>query len=170
MDVKNRLFARGGAIALAAFLLVGGAAFADTSSVGIDATGALNQARTTATLTGNVVCTVAPGALSESATLTVHIYQSVGRLINIGIGDAIGPNKDGSITCDGTAQTWSAVVNAIPGLTFQPGPATVVVRSVTTETVAVLDPVTGLPTGATTTQSDADQEFGGVVNLRPFHK
>jgi len=160
MRVTNRLFARGGAIALAAFMMVGGAAFADTSSVGIDPTGVLSANRASATLTGTAVCTA-----GDTATLTVHIYQSVGRLINIGIGD-VSP-----FTCSGNSGTWSAVVNAIPGLTFQPGPATVVVRSVTTvTTTTIVTNPDGSTTTATITTPTGDSEFGGVVNLRPFHK
>lgn len=151
MRVTNRLFARTGVIAFAAFLLVGGAAaFADTSSVGIDPTGDLSPARTSATLTGTVACDA-----GQTATLTVHIYESVGRLINIGIGSV------SAFTCSGSSDTWSADVAAIPGLKFQPGPATVVVRSVTT--VTVTDPITQV----TTTTITGDREFGGKVNLHP---
>lgn len=48
----------------------------------------------------------------------------MGCLINIGIGS-------GTVICNNTATPQDVVVNAIPGLTFQPGPATLLVRLTT---------------------------------------
>jgi hypothetical protein len=49
------------------------------------------------------------------------IFQPVGRLINIGTSNT-------SVTCDGATSVQDVTVNAIPGLTFQPGPATLLIR------------------------------------------
>jgi hypothetical protein len=157
MRIKNRFYPQTAAIALAAFMFFGGRAFADTTSVVIDGSGNLNSSRTTATLTVSGVCTV-----GDTATLTVHLFQSVGRLINIGIGDV------SAFTCTGNADSFTVDVDAIPGLTFQPGPATVIVRSVTTTTTTttVTNP-DGTTTTNTVTTPTGDHEFGGMVNLHP---
>jgi hypothetical protein len=154
MHKRKKLLARRGIIGLAGFLLLQTPAFADTNSLQIDGNGNLSHSRNSATLTGTIACDA-----GESGTLTVHIYQSVGRLINIGTGNVA------SVTCNGNSGVWSATVNAIPGLQFQPGPATVVVRSVTSMTTVVTDPTTQQETTTTVVTSDSD--FGGKVNLHP---
>jgi len=67
----------------------------------------------------------------------------VGFLINIGIGS-------GTVICNNIATPQDVIVNAIPGLTFQPGPATLLVR------LTAIDPMTSLPTIS---------ESGSRVNL-----
>ena len=101
----------------------------------------LSDDRTSATVTVSAQCD--PLTQGPSGTLSVHIFQSVGRLINIGIGT-------GTVICNNTATPQSIVVNAIPGLGFQPGPATLIVKLTT------VDPITLLPTVS---------ESGSRVNL-----
>lgn len=57
----------------------------------------------------------------------------MGRLINIGIGS-------GTVICTNAATPQDIVLTAIPGLTFQLGPATLLVRLTT------VDPMTSVPT------------------------
>src|SRR5207249_8524278 len=61
---------------------------------------------------------------TDTSTSTTTIYQVHGQLLNI---------KLGTISFDCSAGTWSATVLAIPGLKFQPGPATLVVDATTTD-------------------------------------
>jgi hypothetical protein len=82
--------------------------------------------------------------------MTVYIFQSVGRLINIGIVNAVP-------TCDGTDHVSLVDVSAIPGLKFQAGPATVLVR------IAITGPDPADATKTVTTFSDT----GAKVKLHP---
>ena len=66
----------------------------------------------------------------------------MGLLINIGIGS-------GTVICNNIATPQDVVVNAIPGLTFQPGPALLV-------RLTTIDPMTSLSTIS---------ESGSRVNL-----
>jgi hypothetical protein len=102
-------------IAFIAVLLVGGPAFADiTLELGsVD----LTANRTEVDLDGTVVCDLT----TDTVTGTPTIYQVHGRLLNIGLG---------TVTFDCSTGTWSAIVNAIQGLKFQPGPATLVVQTI----------------------------------------
>ena len=109
------------AIALAVFVLTVGAASADIVSLAIDQNANLLAGRTQATLTGTIECTA-----TESASITVHIYQPTGRLLNIGIGTLTVP-----VTCTGGSDVWTIDVSAIPGLNFKPGPATAVASAST---------------------------------------
>jgi hypothetical protein len=81
--------------------------------------------RDEATVMVNVTCT-----LNDNATLTVHIYQSLGRLINIAIGTH-------AFTCTGNPESHPVSVFAIPGLKLQSGPATALVRSSTGAGVSI---------------------------------
>jgi hypothetical protein len=101
-------------------------------------------------LTVSVQCD-APVNVGETrtGTLTVHIFQPSGRLLNIGIGTA-------SATCDGNQADVVVDVDAIPGLKFKPGPATAILKlaeETTDSTPAVID--------STITES------GVKVTLRP---
>lgn len=122
-----------GLVALAALLAMTGSAMAKKPPSGGGVAADLSDDRTSATVTVSAQCdSMTQGA---SGTLSVHIFQSVGRLINIGIGS-------GTVMCTNpaTPQSNSIVVTAIPGLAFQPGPATLIVRLTT------VDPLTMLPT------------------------
>ena len=59
---------------------------------------------------------------------------------------------NGSVPCDGATLTQDITVNAIPGLSFQPGPATMLIRFTT------VDPVTLQPVVS---------ETGSRIDLRP---
>jgi hypothetical protein len=148
MHVMNRLRGFRLAMALAAVLFTAGAAVAADPTVTVDPNGDLNGPRTIATVSITTQCTLATG---QSAAMTVYIFQSVGRLINIGIVNNLVP------TCDGTDQVSLVDVSAIPGLKFQPGPATVLVS------IAITSPDDGDPaTPETTTFSS-----GAKVKLHP---
>ena len=133
-----------GALAGAALLLTSAASPALAATIGVTGDGDLSPDRTSAELTITVQCD-APVNVGDTktTTLSVHLLQSVGRLINIGIGSE-------PITCDGNQANVIVDVNAIPGLKFQPGPATVVLRL----TEATTDS-TGATTPTTTTESGA---------------
>jgi hypothetical protein len=122
-------------IALVGVLLIAGAAVADITSLAIDLTGDLSPDRTQATISGTVQCTA-----TESATITVHVYQPSGRLLNIGVGTG------SPVTCTGGSDIWTVQATAIPGLKFKPGPTTVVVSAST---------------------ASATTEVGAKVNLHP---
>jgi len=106
------------AIALAVLVLTVGAASADILNLTIDPDASLLAGRTQATLTGTVECTA-----TETASITVHIYQPTGRLLNIGIG-----TLTVLVPCTGVGvdDLWTVDVSAIPGIKFKPGPATAV--------------------------------------------
>jgi len=146
MSVGLKLFWRP-VIALLALLITMGVASAVTNDVTIDSTADLSSNRTQATITGTIECT--KGVTDGTANITVHIYQSVGRLLNIGIG-SLGTTP---LNCSGAGSfdPWQVTVSAIPGLKFQPGPATVVV-TVDTSVDSVADPST---------------EQGAKINLHP---
>jgi hypothetical protein len=111
------------AIALAVLVLTAGAVSADVTSLAIDQDATLLAGRTQATVTGTIECTA-----TETASITVHIYQPTGRLLNIGIG-----TLTVLVTCTGVGvdDVWTVDVSAIPGLKFKPGPATAVANAST---------------------------------------
>lgn len=133
------------AMVLAAILAMSGTALAKKpAGVGSGVPADLSDDRASATVTVSAQCdSVTQGA--PSGTLSVHIFQSVGRLINIGIGS-------GTIICNNIPTAQSIVVNAIPGLAFQPGPATLIVKLTT------VDPLTMVSTVS---------ETGSRVDLHP---
>jgi hypothetical protein len=161
---KKNLRVLRGALALAAVFMMTGNALAKKPASTGNAGAAVDLSADRKTVTVNVTpqChtpTVPGGTLS--AEYSIYIFQSVGRLINIGIGN-------GDVSC--TALTPTGIeVDAIEGLTFQPGPATMIVKFTTfqTTTVPVIDPITNLPTGATTIVETAisTSESGARVNL-----
>jgi hypothetical protein len=116
MRIKNRVFAFRPVIAFAAVLLLGAPAFASVTDFefgGAD----LSPNRTQVELTGSAVC---DNTNTDSSTGTATIYQVHGRLLNMGFG---------IITFDCVNGTWLATVDAIEGLKFQPGPATLVIEA-----------------------------------------
>jgi len=108
-----------GVCGLAAVLLTASVASAVTEDLSIEQDADLLPGRTEITVTVNVQCT-----LDENATLTVYVFQPHGRLLNIGIGSH-------SFVCGGGLETFPVQVFAVPGFTFQPGPASAIVRSAT---------------------------------------
>ena len=128
-------------LALAAVLAMTGTAMAKKPAPGVP--GDLSPDRTSATVTVTVQCDSA----IETATLSVYIFQPSGRLLNIGIGNP-------PVTCTNPAidQEIVVTVNAIQGLAFKPGPATLLTR---------------LTTVNTTTLEQTVSESGFRVDLHP---
>ena len=139
-----------GALASAGLLMAMGAVPAATAQGDVSANGDLSPNRSSAQLTVAVQCD-APVNVGDTktGTLTVHIFQPSGRLLNIGIGTA-------PITCDGNQADVVVDVDAIPGLKFKPGPATVLLK-LTEQTQDSNQLVT----------EDTTTESGGKINLRP---
>lgn len=136
------------AVVLTAVLVLTGTASAKKAANAPGVSGDLSDDRTSATVSVSQQCAPPsdPLAPATSGTVSVYILQSVGRLINIGIGN-------GSVPCDGVTVTQDITVNAIPGLTFQPGPATMLIRFTT------IDPAD--PTKTIVSES------GARINLHP---
>jgi len=147
MKPMNKLAALRGAVALAAVLAMSGTAMAKKGgNAGLPAD--LNPERTQATF--QVPDLAACDAATTTASLTVYIFQSVGRLINIG-------TFSEPITCTGVdTAAHDVTVTAIPGFLFQPGPASYLIQYTTN----VVDPVT-----MTTVPSHSYS--GGKLNLHP---
>ena len=83
---------------------------------------------------------------NAQGTLSVYIFQSVGRLINIG-------TYNTNVSCGTGVETAQPVtVEAINGLSFQPGPATLIYRFTTQDSVSLLPTV---------------QENGARLDLHP---
>ena len=131
MEVKTKMTVLKRALVLAAVLALTGTASAKKATTGPGVSGDLSDDRTSATVSVSAQCD--PVTQGTSGALSVYIFQSVGRLINIGIGS-------GTVTCNNTATPQLITVNAIPGLGFQPGPATLLIRLTT------IDPLTLQPT------------------------
>lgn len=130
------------------------------TELGIAGTGDLAPNRASAVIPISVQCdeTTVEGQ-SKTASLTVYLFQSHGRLINIGVSRA---DETPVPQCDGNSANMDVEVFAIPGLKFQPGPATVLIKLTeqTTTPGATPDAPPNV-TGTTTTES------GDKVNLRP---
>ena len=139
-----------GALASAGLLMAMGAVPAAAAQGDVSGNGDLSPDRSSAQLTIAALCD-APVNVGDTktGTLTVHLFQPSGRLLNIGIGTA-------PVTCDGVEANVAVDVNAIPGLRFKPGPATVVLKLAkqTADSNAAI-------TESSTTES------GGRVTLRP---
>jgi len=117
-----------------------------------------------------VVCAAnptAPGAgqtQTQSAIVSLKIFQSVGRLINIGTGSA-----ESACSSAGQLLNVQVQVEAIEGLNFQPGPATIlktITQTVTTTTTTPAVP----PAPATVTVTEViinETETGARIDLRP---
>jgi len=147
-----------GVLALAGALMGNGpVSAAQPNSVLI---GDLNPARDVAAVTIALDCAALnPPVVGQSniATVSVKIFQSVGRLLNIGTGSS------GVITCGAGAEDPTIDVNAIKGLKFQPGPATILVTQTIQTVQAGL-----LPTDPVTVVAIIlDDEYGARIDLRP---
>ena len=160
---KNLNFVKG-ALAVAAIFAMSGSAVAKKPANlgGISAT--LSSDRKTVTVDATPQCaqpTVPPaqGATSTlSAEYSIYIFQSHGRLINIGIG-----NDEGDCTTP-----KQVTVEAIEGLTFQPGPATMIMKVTTYQAVTTTTPSQtpgGQATTTTTETAIGISESGARVNL-----
>lgn len=138
------------ALAVASLLITSAAIPVLAAPGDVIGTGDLSPNRSSAQLTIAALCD-APVNIGDtkSGTLTVHLFQPSGRLLNIGIGTA-------PVACDGVEANIVVDVNAIPGLKFKPGPATVVLK---------LAEQTADSNAAITDSSTT--ETGGRVTLRP---
>jgi hypothetical protein len=128
MKATTKMTALKRALALAAVLALSGTGWAKPSSApGVP--GDLSSDRTSATVSVSEQCAPPVDLLAPptNGTVSVYILQSVGRLINIGIGNGV------AVPCDGATLTQDVTVYAIPGLTFQPGPATMLIRFTATD-------------------------------------
>jgi hypothetical protein len=151
MNPVNKMKALKGAVALAAILAMSGSAVAKKNKGGGGIEAALSPERDSVTVSITPQCqTGTPGATSN-ADYSIYIFQSVGRLINVGIGT-------GTLPCGNTTPV-DIIVNAIDGLTFQPGPATMIMKFTTMETTT---PPGGTPTEA---QVGIPIETGQRINL-----
>lgn len=77
-------------------------------------------ARDTAIVKVPVDCDAALANQTKTASVSVKIFQSVGRLLNIGTGSVSSTAQ--LPICTGSPIEIDVTVNAIPGLKFQPGP------------------------------------------------
>jgi hypothetical protein len=153
-----------GALALTAALLSSGPVLAKSGkgNGGPGLNGVLNQSRTSVTVLIPVECAapVVNGTTTTTttATLSVKIFQSVGRLINIGTGS-------GTPTCDGLTTDVPVTVNAVSGLTFQPGPSTILITLTETATSSTpsLDPLN--PNPVIVTSPPEITETGARIDL-----
>ena len=137
MNPVNKMKALKGAVALAAILAMSGSAFGKKNNNGGGSQADLSDDRTTVTLSVTPQCqTSTTIGATLSADYSVYIFQSVGRLINIGIATGSG------LPC---GSTTPVDVKAVDGLTFQPGPATMILKFTTIETTT--------PTPGTTTET-----------------
>jgi hypothetical protein len=120
------------ALALAAILAMNGTALAKKPDAG-GVPAELSGDRTTVNLTINLQCNPAT-TLNAQGSLSVYIFQSVGRLINIGTFNT-------NVPCTGSATAQTVTVEAIDGLSFQPGPATLIYRFTTQDSVSLITTV-----------------------------
>ena len=144
MNGISKLTGFRGAVALAAILTMNGAASAKKPDAG-GVPAQLSADRTSVELSINYQCDPAT-TLNAQGSLSVYILQSVGRLINIGTYNA-------NLSCGtGLVTAQTVTVEAIDGLSFQPGPATLIYRFTTQDSVSLLPTV---------------QESGARLNLHP---
>lgn len=141
MKPVDKIAALKRSLALAAVVAMTGTAAAKNAAGGVP--GDLSPDRTSATVTVAAQCD--PLTQGASGTLSVYIFQPSGRLLNFGIGS-------GTVTCNNTATPQEVTVNAVSGLRFKPGPATLLIRLTT------VDPVTSEPIFS---------ESGSRVDLHP---
>jgi hypothetical protein len=114
-----------GALALAAVLALASTAWAKKNGNGPGIPGDLSPDRTSVTVQLTVdACTA---TVSQTYAISAYIFQPSGRLLNIGIGSA-------PFTCQNIAQTVEVTVDAVPGLAFKPGPATLLYKINLTDT------------------------------------
>jgi hypothetical protein len=117
------------ALALAAVLAMGGTGWAKPSGPGIP--GDLNGSRDSVVLSVPVPAYDLCDTTNANQTYSVkaYIFQPSGRMFAIGISD-LTSLPTCSLT---TEQLINMTVNAFPGLTFKPGPATLLYKVILTE-------------------------------------
>jgi len=125
-----------GVLVLAAVLALAGTAWAKKNKNGPGIPGVLNSTRDSVTLQVPVdaIPTCDPLNVNQVYSVKVYIFQPSGRLLTIGIGA-----NDSPFSCSATdPQMVDATVNAIPGLTFKPGPATLLYQIILTDSDPLL--------------------------------
>jgi hypothetical protein len=96
------------------------------TELSVSGSGDLAPNRGSAVIPISIQCDQATGqGESKTASLTVYLFQSVGRLINIGVSKA---SDTAAPQCTGNSAIVNVEVFGIPGLKFQPGPATVLIK------------------------------------------
>ena len=123
MKKIDRIAALKRSLALAAAMATIGAA-SGANAAGVP--GDLAPDRLSATVSVAAQCD--PVTQGASGTLSVYIFQPSGRLLNVGIGS-------GTVVCDNTATPQEITVNAVSGLSFKSGPATLLIRLTTVDQV-----------------------------------
>lgn len=134
MKAMQKMKALRTVFALAAVLAMTGAASAKPSNVGPGIQGDLTPTRDSVTFSVPVdTCTA---VANHTYSIKAYIFQPSGRMFAIGITDPPTP-----FNCLGLAQTVEVTVNAFPGLTFKPGPATVLFQVIDTDNTVPTSPV-----------------------------
>ena len=153
-----------GALALAAAMLSSGPVLAAKGGKGggPGMLGDLSPTRDSVIVKVPVDCDpVPPGTTTtKSETLSVKIFQSVGRLLNIG---TFSVSSSVQQICTGGPTEIEVTVKAIPGLTFQPGPATILIK-LTETTTTTIPPVPPAIT-PTISVSVTETESGARIDL-----
>ena len=121
------------AFALAALLAMSGNGWAKPGGGGGGTNGDLNGSRDSVLVLLPVdACTA---VLNHTYSVKAYIFQPSGRIFAVGIGNA-------TFTCQTGAQYVSMTVDAFPGLTFKPGPATLIFQVLDTNNTNPSVPVT----------------------------
>jgi hypothetical protein len=127
-----------GALALAAVLALASTAWAKKNGNGPGIPGVfVNGNRTSVTVepTVDLIPTCDPNITTQSYSVKAYIFQPSGRLLAIGIGTS------DTFTCsNSTPQTVEVTVDAVPGLTFKPGPATLLYQVILTDSTDLTMP------------------------------
>ena len=123
------------AFALATLLAMSGGAWAKPSNVGPGIPGDLTPTRDSVDLAVPVAgfpsCDI--NNLTQTYSVKAYIFQPSGRLFAVGIGFS------GTFTCStdpNTTQDVFMTVDAVQGLTFKPGPATLIYQVLRTDSSA----------------------------------
>lgn len=156
-----------GALALAGALVTSGTVSAAKPAHGGGGglIGDLSPARDSAIVRVPVDCDPAGANQTKTASVSVKIFQPSGRLLNIGTGSVASTAQQA--ICTGTQTEIDVTVNAIPGLAFKPGPATILIKLTETITTTNTTPPVAPATGPTVTVTVDETESGARVDLRP---
>ena len=151
------------ALALAVVLAMTGTGWAKKPTfAGPGTAGQLDPTRTIVTLSVPVpqqTCQANTVDQTFSYSVKASILQPSGRILAIGFSDPT------AFDCVND-QNVDVTINAIQGLSFKPGLATLIYKVIeTTTTTVVTDPTLG--TTETVTTTNVINEYGSTVNLHP---
>ena len=129
MNAMQKMKWINGIFALAAVLAIASPGWAKKpSGVGPGAPGTMNATRTSVEVSVPVPAYEGCTGVSQAYSVKAYIFQPSGRIFAIGIGEPT------TFTCSlTTEQLIPMTVNAFPGLSFKPGPATLLYQVVLTE-------------------------------------